>query len=735
MPAHLSRRLPRRLLKILNVSTRKPVIGIPADRRLLGRHYFHCVGEKYIRAVAEGAQAMPVLIPSLGDALNVRELLADFDGILLTGSPSNVEPHHYSGPPSDPGTLHDAHRDATTLPLIPHVVEGGMPLLAICRGFQEMNVAFGGTLWQKLHEVEGLRDHREDLKAPLEEQYGPAHEIELTRGGVLQRLAGNDRDHREFAAFAGRADARARPRDRGACPGRRRRGIPRAQCAVVRRSPCNGIPSGSSARTHFPSRCSRPSARRPASAPRTIERASSMSVIQQFFKEHGISEVEAIIPDMAGVPRGKIMPAAKFAEEEGMRLPESIFLQTVTGEYPDDERAISPSEIDIVLKADPNTIRVVPWAAEPTAQVIHDSFYSDGRPVTMAPRYVLQHVLELYAQHGWEPVVAPELEFFLVEPNIDSDYPLKPPIGRSGRPEIGRQSYSIAAVNEFDPLFDDMYAFCEAQDIEIDTLIHEDGAAQMEINLLHGNALSLADQVFLFKRTAREAALRHKMYATFMAKPMAREPGSAMHMHQSIVDRRTGNNIFSDAEGRPSPLFFSHIAGLQKYLPAAMSLFAPNVNSYRRITRHYSAPINSQWGYDNRTAGLRVPVSSPASRRVENRIAGADANPYLVDRRVARLRLSRHGRGAEALRADLRQRLRPAVLAAAEHRGFAAPVARLAAADRHPRRALRDRLRGGQGERIRDVPAGDQLLGTRAPATERLTEAMHYFNLPLRRFR
>jgi len=188
-----SRRFPRRLLKILNVSTRKPVIGIPADRRLLGRHYFHCVGEKYIRAVAEGAHATPVLIPSLGEALNVRELLADFDGILLTGSPSNVEPHHYSGPPSDPGTLHDSARDATTLPLIPHVVEGGMPLLAICRGFQEMNVAFGGTLWQKLHEVEGLRDHREDLKAPLEEQYGPAHEIELMRGGVLHKLAGKDR--------------------------------------------------------------------------------------------------------------------------------------------------------------------------------------------------------------------------------------------------------------------------------------------------------------------------------------------------------------------------------------------------------------------------------------------------------------------------------------------------------------------------------------------------------------
>ncbi len=353
--------------------------------------------------------------------------------------------------------------------------------------------------------------------------------------------------------------------------------------------------------------------------------------IQQFFRDHGISEVEAIIPDMAGIARGKLMPAEKFAEEAGMRLPESIFLQTVTGDYPSDtSSAMSPEEIDIVLKADPKTVRVVPWAAEPTAQVIHNCYYSDGRRVTMAPRQLLQHVLELYAERGWQPVVAPELEFYLVEPNIDADYQLKPPIGRSGRSEPGRQSYSIAAVNEFDPLFDDMYAFCEAQDIEIDTLIHEDGPAQMEINLVHGDPQNLADQAFLFKRTAREAALRHKMYATFMAKPHAKEPGSAMHIHQSVIDTKTGANIFSNADGTPSALFFSHIAGLQRYLPPAMSLFAPNVNSYRRIARYQLAPVNVQWGYDNRTAGLRVPVSDPDARRVENRLGGADANPYIA---------------------------------------------------------------------------------------------------------
>ena len=330
-----------------------------------------------------------------------------------------------------------------------------------------------------------------------------------------------------------------------------------------------------------------------------------VSVIRRFLRDHRIGEVEAVVPDMAGVARGKLVPAEKYVEEEGMRLPESIFLQTVTGEYPADDSAIDPSEIDIVLKADPSTIRVVPWAAEPTAQVIHDCYYSDGRPVTMSPRYVLRRVLDLYAAHGWEPVVAPELEFFLVEPNLDPDYPLKPPVGRSGRPENGRQSYSIS-------------------------LIHEAGAAQIEINLLHGNAMSLADQAFLFKRTAREAALRHKMYATFMAKPMAKEPGSAMHIHQSVLDVKTGQNVFSQPDGTPSPLFFAHIAGLQKYLPAAMPLFAPNVNSYRRVTRYNSAPINVQWGYDNRTAGLRVPVASVANRRVENRLGGADANPYLA---------------------------------------------------------------------------------------------------------
>jgi putative glutamine amidotransferase len=170
-----------------------PLIGIPADRRTLGKHPFHCVGEKYIAAVAEGAGAIPVLIPSLGEGLDLDLILNRLDGVLLTGSPSNVEPHHYLGPASDPGTWHDPHRDATTLPLIPRAVKAGLPILAICRGFQEMNVAFGGSLHQKLHEVPGLNDHRDDEAQPLDVQYGPAHEVVLTSGGLLRELARSDR--------------------------------------------------------------------------------------------------------------------------------------------------------------------------------------------------------------------------------------------------------------------------------------------------------------------------------------------------------------------------------------------------------------------------------------------------------------------------------------------------------------------------------------------------------------
>jgi putative glutamine amidotransferase len=179
------------VFKILNMF-RKPLIGIAADRRLYGNHYFHMAGEKYIAAVVKAADAIPVLVPALGTQLDLRALLSQCHGLLLTGSPSNVEPHHYGGPASAPGTLHDPARDATTLPMIHEAVGAGLPVLAVCRGFQEMNVAFGGTLWQKLHEVPGFMDHRDDASQPLDLQYAPAHEVRLEPGGRLREIAGVD---------------------------------------------------------------------------------------------------------------------------------------------------------------------------------------------------------------------------------------------------------------------------------------------------------------------------------------------------------------------------------------------------------------------------------------------------------------------------------------------------------------------------------------------------------------
>jgi glutamine synthetase len=351
--------------------------------------------------------------------------------------------------------------------------------------------------------------------------------------------------------------------------------------------------------------------------------------IQQWLDQQRITEIECLIPDMAGQARGKIVPRHKYDPAVGLRLPEAVLTMTVTGDYPQEDYT-SVADPDMLLIPDVKTLRPVPWAKEPTAQIIHDCYRFDGAAIDLSPRALLRRILSLYEAEGWKPVVAPEMEFYLVQVEPDEDIPLKPPMGRTRRTEAGMQSFSIDAVNEYDDIFDVMYDWCEAQGIQLDTLIHEMGTAQMEINLDHGDALPLADQVFLFKRTIREVAIRHNMYATFMAKPMQGQPGSAMHIHQSVVRMDDGGNIFSRSDGSPSDEFMHFIGGLQTYLPAATAFFAPYVNSYRRLSRYTSAPINLQWGFDNRTCGLRVPHSGPEARRVENRLAGVDVNPYLA---------------------------------------------------------------------------------------------------------
>ena len=341
-----------------------------------------------------------------------------------------------------------------------------------------------------------------------------------------------------------------------------------------------------------------------------------------------VDEVECIIGDIAGVARGKAMPASKFAKQTSFFLPNSIFLQTITGEWADNPSGLF-TEPDMILIPDFSTATAAPWTADVTLQVIHDAQDQTGKPVPTAPRNVLRRIVELYKAEGWQPVVAPEMEFFLTARNLDPNMPVMPPMGRSGRRAAGKQAYSMSAVDEYGKVIDDIYDFAEAQGFEIDGILQEGGAGQVEINLAHGDPVRLADEIFFFKRLIREAALRHDCFATFMAKPIEGEPGSAMHIHHSVVDMKTGKYIFSDRKGGETQPFLHFIAGMQNHLPGAVALLAPYVNSYRRYVPDFAAPINLEWGRDNRTTGLRIPISGPEARRLENRLAGMDCNPYL----------------------------------------------------------------------------------------------------------
>ncbi|MCB1482684.1 MAG: glutamine synthetase [Rhodobiaceae bacterium] len=369
----------------------------------------------------------------------------------------------------------------------------------------------------------------------------------------------------------------------------------------------------------------------PSNEPEVVPALTTTDDIVAWLRERVIDEIECLVPDMNGMMRGKIIPREDFIgslRSGGLRLPETILLQAVSGDTVNDTKVAAETDRDIVAVPDVSSVRIVPWYEEPTAQVICDCVHSDGTMVDYAPRSVLKHIIALYSEKGLRPVVAPELEFYLVEKSANPDVPLSVPVGISGRKESGRQAYGIEAANEFDPCVEDIYAYCEASRIDIGTMAHEAGPAQIEMNFKHGDPLELADQVFLFKRAVRKAAIAHDMYATFMSQPHQGEPGSAMHVHQSVLDD-TGVNIFSHADGSDSPRLAHYIAGLQNYVPSAMALVCPNVNAFRRIRMESDAPINVHWGRDNRTCGLRVPDSNAAARRVENRVAGADANPYL----------------------------------------------------------------------------------------------------------
>ena len=347
-----------------------------------------------------------------------------------------------------------------------------------------------------------------------------------------------------------------------------------------------------------------------------------------YLDQHRLDEVECVIADLPGIARGKAVPAAKWERQQFFHLPNSIFFQTITGDWGEAAGPEGFVEPDMVLRPDLATTTAAPWAADGTLQVIHDAYDQKGRPVGCSPRNVLKRVVDLYKAEGWTPVIAPEMEFYLVGRNVDPAKAIEPMLGRTGRPAAARQADSMTAVDEYGPVIDDIYEYAEIQGFEIDGITQEGGAGQLEINLRHGDPVKLADEVFFFKRLIREAALKHDCFATFMAKPIEGEPGSAMHVHHSIIDAK-GRNLFTGPQGGETDAFFNFIGGLQEHMPSVIAMIAPYVNSFRRYVRDHAAPINLEWGRDNRTTGIRVPISPPQARRVENRLAGMDCNPYL----------------------------------------------------------------------------------------------------------
>ena len=351
-----------------------------------------------------------------------------------------------------------------------------------------------------------------------------------------------------------------------------------------------------------------------------------MNALKAWLARHQVEYIECLVPDFAGVARGKIQAATEFGDKP-VKLPIAIFGQTVTGTY--HMRRDNVRDRDMRCVPDPESVRLAPWATQPTACVLLDCFDADDTPVDCDPRAVLKRVLALYEERGWQPVVAPEVEFYLVAADVADQADGVPESGTVAEPSDFPDPYGLYQMHELAGFFDTVKAYCDTQKIGVGAFSQELGPGQFEVNFQHGDALRAADNVFHFKRTLKHGAANNNLRAYFLAKMSAGQPGSSLHIHQSVCDS-DGNNVFSRDDGTASDLFDGYIAGLQTHMPEALLLFAPYANSYRRFLNYWSSPVNLEWGIDNRTVGLRVPDSAPEARRVENRLAGSDVNPYLA---------------------------------------------------------------------------------------------------------
>lgn len=355
----------------------------------------------------------------------------------------------------------------------------------------------------------------------------------------------------------------------------------------------------------------------------------------------GIKTVECAISDVSSVARGKVLTVPEFDAQRGTRLPAIIFGTTVTGGEP---RAIYE---DLIPSSYPDVALVPDWAtfvADPLiadrATVICDVVGTFTTPqeitvdaASLTPRGILKRVLQRLQQHGFSARVAPELEFFLVAlpaaHNGNALVAASSPFHADVR-ETFIDIFSLERTSSFAPFFSTLFDACEAQNIPVTGFSHEAAASQYEVNFAPAEPLAQADAVFRFKRLAREVALRFGCAATFLAKPFAEGPGSGMHWHLSLLEQDSGRNVFSENGAEESAVLQSFIAGLQEHALGCSALIAPYENSYLRFQKHEAAPAAASWGRDDRSVAFRIPVSNQANRRIENRLPGADANPYLV---------------------------------------------------------------------------------------------------------
>lgn len=370
---------------------------------------------------------------------------------------------------------------------------------------------------------------------------------------------------------------------------------------------------------------------RPAKAREPFISSDHEAEYRAFIAAHpDIEAVEFLLVDPNGVMRGKWAPAdsLKKAFQEGVTFPMSLHGLDVWGrEVSETGLHIESGDLDGYCLATRGSLAMVPWAKRRTAQVLLQMFKPDGDPFLADPRQVLKKKAAEIAARAIQPVVAFELEFYLLEPGTDWDDGMPAPVGAMAGPDRQRM-YGLDELSEQAELFEMIRKAADAQKLPIDTIVKEAAPGQFEVNLKHrGDPLRAADDVILLKRIVMGCARAHGLTATFMAKPFLEYAGNGMHVHASMLDK-DGTNIFAGPTGRGK---LEHaIAGVLKTLPESLLLYINTWNGFRRVTPGSYAPTRVVWAENNRSVAVRIPVSSEQNRRVELRIAGADANPYLV---------------------------------------------------------------------------------------------------------